>query len=322
MMSDAPLVIGVDVGGSNVRAALFSGLSRRGEVVSRPTPDDPGSLLEAICAVVRAVAKAAGVPLERVRAVGVGFPGIFDPGRGVSIYAGNLSRWRGGPVAQPLEERLGVPVSVDNDVRAGGYGELYAGAGAGAESVVYVSIGTGVGGAIFIGKEPYLGAGFAAGELGHMVLDASAKAYRCRCGQVGDVEGLLSGYAIEAAARQATGLTYRATEALGAGQSGVPGLEDVYQHVVRYLSLFFASITAAFNPELIVVGGGLGTHPAYPVEQACEVIREVAPAWIANAARVRRAELGPWSGLTGAAVLALRRFGYSVTQSLMTGGST
>lgn len=314
-------VIAVDVGGSNVRAALFEGVERRGEVVVRPTPEGAGEVLDAICDAVRAVAILHGLKPGDVRAVGVGFPGVFDPVRGVSVQAGNLRGWRGGPVAGPLEARLGWPVAVDNDVRAGAYGELRAGAATDVDDVVYVSIGTGVGGAVFVGGRPYLGSGFAAGELGHMVLDASAEGAACRCGQTGHVEALLSGYAIEAAAQAVTGRRWSASEALLAGREGAPGLDGLYRSVVRYLALFLATAAAALAPQRIVVGGGLGTHPAYPVEAACDALQRLAPAWVARDARVVRARLGPWSGLTGAAVLALRRAGCEQHASSGMGGS-
>ncbi|NLG69551.1 MAG: ROK family protein, partial [Firmicutes bacterium] len=301
--------IGVDVGGSNVRAALFEGLERRGEGVVRPTPERAGAVLDAVCDAVRAVVERHALAPAEVRAVGVGFPGVLAPVRGVSVHAGNLRGWRGGPVAGPLEASLGWPVAVDNDVRAGAYGELRAGAAMDVDDVVYVSIGTGVGGAGFVGGRPCLGSGFAAGELGHMVLDASAGGAACRCGQTGHVEALLSGYAIESAAHAATGRRWSASEALLAGREGAPGLDELYRSVVRYLALFLATVVAVLDPQRIVVGGGLGTHPAYPVEAACNALQRLAPAWVARDARVVRARLGPWSGLTGAAVLALRRAG-------------
>ncbi|MEW6048002.1 MAG: ROK family protein [Bacillota bacterium] len=312
--SAEPLVVGVDVGGSNVRAALFRGLRMHGQVVARPTPAGGSRVLDEVIAVVEAVSEAAGPERPHIAAVGAGFPGIFDPLRGVSLLAGNLPDWPGGPVRDVLEQRLRLPVAVDNDVRAGGYGEVHAGVAVGAGSVVYVSVGTGVGGAVFLDGKPYLGATFAAGEVGHVVLDPSAAAYRCRCGQVGDAEALVSGYAIERAAWRAAGRAIRATDALTAGRDGAEGLKNLYGTVARYLALLFANIATAFNPELIVVGGGLGTHPSYPVEEACALVRQGAvPQWIADRVRVKRARLGQWSGLVGAAVLALEKAGYKLT---------
>lgn len=308
--SAKPLVVGADVGGSNTRAALFRGLARLHEPIVRPTVQDPEQLVPAIAtaigdAIAHARREGLLAPGEPVQAAGVGFPGVVDARSGVSVRAGNLPRWPGGPVARSLEARLGLPVAIENDVRAGGLGEVAAGAARGAGIAVYVSIGTGVGGAVFLDGDALYGASGSAGEIGHMVLDASACQARCRCGQAGDAEALLGGYAIESACQG-----MRATRILEAGARGVPGCRDVYEALVRYLDMLLVNVCAAYNPGVVVVGGGLGTHPAYPLEAATARFAATAPAWLQGRTRICRAALGPHSGITGAAVAALRRLGW------------
>ncbi|WP_324715501.1 ROK family protein [Carboxydochorda subterranea] len=307
---EEPLVVGVDVGGSNVRVAPFQGLRRLGDPVVRATPRDPARVIPVIAGAVRSVVDEQASLGRRVRAVGVGFPGVVDVEQGVSISAGNLPGWTGGPVAAELSTALGLPVALENDVRAGGWGEVWAGAARRASSAVYVSIGTGVGGAVFLGGEAWYGAGFSAGEIGHMVLDASASQARCRCGQVGDAEPLLGGYGVEAMARPFAGRRVMATEVLEAGARGEGGFAEVRSRVVGYFAILLANVAAAFDPEVVVIGGGLGTHPAYPVEEGTARFEKTAPGWLKRTMRVARAELGPHSGITGAAVVALRRLGW------------
>ncbi|HEY8531447.1 MAG TPA: ROK family protein, partial [Limnochorda sp.] len=217
-MATGKPVVGVDVGGTNVRAAVFDPATWRwlAPPRRRALAEGAGQVVDLIAQTVRQAVGDAGLPLEAIGGVGVGFPGIVDPGAGRSLYAVNLPEWKGGPVRAWLEARLGLPVQVENDVRAGGLAEFRLGAGKGRRSMVYVSVGTGIGGALFVEGRRWLGATFQAGEIGHMVLDPSEAAPLCRCGQRGDAEAYLSGRAIEEAARRSLGLGLSAGEVLEA----------------------------------------------------------------------------------------------------------
>lgn len=303
MARTEPLVVGVDVGGTHIRAALFVGTAPAGSIVVGETPRVAERILPEVVRVIHeAVDRAARKPGE-IAAVGLGFPGLLDPVTGVSRRAVNLGEWRGGPVKDQLEAALGRPVTVENDVRAAGYAEFRQGAGRGCKSLVYVSVGTGVGGAIFWNGAMWTGSGAEAGELGHMVLDASAAGDRCHCGQVGDVEALISGGAIErrAASAAATG---RAGDILAAGLTGDSVCSTIRRRVAHYLELVFVNIKNVLDPERIVMGGGLGVHPAYPVEEAAAGVRRAMLDRQFAEGFIRRAELGGRSGVWGAALLA------------------
>lgn len=310
-------VVGVDVGGTNVRAAVFD--PGRWQWLAPPrrraVSEGADQVVDLIAQTVRQAVEDAGLCLDEIGCVGVGFPGIVDPQAGESLYAVNLPRWKGGPVREWLETRLGLPVQVENDVRAGGLGEFLLGAGKGRQSMVYVSAGTGIGGALFVEGRPWLGATFQAGEIGHMVLDPSETAPLCRCGQRGDAEAILSGRAIEEAARTSLGLGLSAGEVLEAGRNPEHPASPLRAQVMTYLALLLSNLQKLLDPEILVVGGGLGLHPAYPVEEAARRVWGQEALEAKQGPQVRRAALGSHSGLYGAALLAAGWDGPSSTAS-------
>lgn len=305
-MAEGKPVVGVDVGGTNVRAAVFDPESWRwlAPPRRRAIAERAGQVVDLIAQTVRQAVGDAGLPLEAIGGVGVGLPGIVDPGAGRSLYAVNLPQWKGGPVREWLQARLGLPVQVENDVRAGGLAEFLLGAGKGRRSMIYVSVGTGVGGALFVEGRRWLGATFQAGEIGHMVLDPSEAAPLCRCGQRGDAEAYLSGRAIEEAARTSLGLGLSAGEVLEAGRNPEHPAAHLRAQVITYLALLLSNLQKLLDPEVLVVGGGMGLHPAYPVEEAARRVWGQEALEAAQGPRVRRAALGSHSGLYGAALLA------------------
>lgn len=304
-MASGKSVVGVDVGGTNVRAAVFGPNCRQwlAPPVRRAVAEEADHVVDLVARTVRQAIEQANVGMEEIGAVGVGFPGIIDPQTGVSRFAVNLPRWTGGPLREWLEARLGLPVRVENDVRAGGLGEFLLGAGMGSGSMVYVSVGTGVGGALFLGGRAWPGATFQAGEIGHVVLDPSDEAPLCRCGQRGDAEALLSGRAIEETAQVLLASESTAGDVLEAGRDPDHPARELRERVTRYLMLLIANIQRLLDPERIVIGGGLGLHRAYPVEEAAAATGRAGLEFQAMPS-VRRAALGPHSGLFGAALVA------------------
>ena len=305
-MAGTQLVVGVDVGGTNVRAAVFDVHHWRWLAPPRRQAVAEGGdrLMDLVAETVHAAVDDAGLGLEAIGAVGVGFPGIVDPEAGASRHAVNLPQWKGGPVREWLEARLGRPVRVENDVRVAGLGEFLLGAGQGRRSLVYISAGTGLGGALFAEGRPWRGATFQAGEMGHMILDPSEKAPLCRCGRRGDAESYLSGRAIEEAARwspPSRPVRERGFGGWAGGRSPGSSSAGPGDEVPRP-----PSIQPADAPRPRGPGGrrGIGGPPAYPVEEAGRA------AWGQDARageggpQVRRAVLGAHSGLYGAALLA------------------
>lgn len=315
-------VAAVDLGGTKILAAI---IAPNGEILSRAkksTGKDgrPGPVLDRIAEAVRKAAAGAGVELGQIRAVGIGAPGPVDAEAGVLRTAPNLDEWENVPVADELGARLGVPVALENDVRAAVLAEQAAGAGRGVRTWIAIWPGTGIGGGIVLDGQLWRGATGAAGELGHITVKAGGP--RCGCGAKGHLEALASRTAIvrELAERAKHGhATVLERVEGGVAESRSGDLADAFQkgdkEVVRavdraakFLAMGIASVANTVNPEMVVIGGGLTEALGDPFVRMIEAELRGRPMRAAtDELRVVQSQLGDDAGITGAALIARRR---------------
>jgi glucokinase len=307
-------LVGVDVGGSKVLAGV---VTDAGEVERTALRVTPGRLVAAEAvedAVVEAVIEAAGD--EPLAAVGVAAAGFVDREGARVVFAPHLP-WRGEHVRDRLEERLGVPVLLDNDASCAAHAEAAYGAGRDVPSMLLVALGTGIGGGIVVDGRVWRGHHGMAGEFGHMQVVPDGAP--CECGRRGCWEQYSSGNALVGVARSRLGaeptvLTemcegdpHRLTGPMvtEAAATGDLVARAAFASVGRWLGVGLANLVAAFDPALLVVGGGVavaGERLLVPAREALAASlvgaghREVPP--------VVPAELGPAAGLVGAATRA------------------
>ncbi len=310
-------VLAVDIGGTKILAAVFSG---DGELLD--SDRCPTQAEEGIVVAVERLAELAETLLARhgisgVGAAGIAAAGAIDTGRGLITVSPNLPGWRDVPLAAMLEERLGVPALLVNDASAAALGEHRYGAARGANDVVLLTLGTGIGGGIIIGGELYLGVSGAAAEIGHMVIDVNGP--DCPCGSRGCLEQLASGTAIAREARRrlaageksvllemSGGDTNAVTAALtaAAARKGDTLAGEVFARAATYLGIGLANLINIFNPDVIVLGGGMAAEADLIIEPARRVALEKAFPLPAGAVRIVAAELGNEAGVYGAAAYA------------------
>ena len=293
--------VGVDLGGSNLRVALLDPGLRILERWHRRTED------RSVDGVVRAVAAAHEALRARApaRAVGIGVPGLVAVRSGTVIESPNFPGWRGVPIGQLLERRLGVPVHVENDVNAIAVGEHRFGAGRGCANLLVMALGTGVGGGLILGGSLYRGVDGTAGEVGHVPVYPRGRP--CRCGSRGCLEAYASATAVAEAAT-ARGLRWdRGEGALGVARAARRG-DPVARHVLRAagtaVGIAAAWLANLLNLEAMVVGGGLaGAWDLMegPARSALERRSFRVPA---RRLRMVPSELGDDAGVIGSAVLA------------------
>jgi len=310
----ARLAVGLDVGGTKIAGGLVDAEGRILERARCETPDDDrAALTEAIVALARELCGRAG---GEVLPVGVGAAGLIDLD-GTVRYAPNLP-WRDYPLRERVSAALGTPVTVENDANAAAWGEYRVGAGTDAsESMVMLTIGTGVGGGLVLWDRLMRGSDGLGAEFGHMVVNEGGPP--CQCGNHGDLESLASGTAIGRSAREAIeGGTLAVDSALAgkaeisgedvtaAAQDGDAGAIAVLAQVGFWLGVGIASLINGLDPQLVVVGGGAvaaGELLLGPARQAAEARvmgranRRLPP--------IVPARLGNDAGLVGAGLLAL-----------------
>ena len=293
-MADAH-AIGVDVGGTKILAGV---VAYDGTIVGRRERATPtGSQDELLDALEDAVRELLD---DTVAAIGFGVPGAIDQRRGRVVQAVNV------PLAdvdlrERMRDRLGLPVGLDNDANAAAIGEWKAGAARGADDVVMLTLGTGCGGGVIAGGRPFRGASGGGAELGHVVVVHGGRPCREPCTGRGHLEAYVSGLAASAAAAAALGPHADAEFLVRLADDGDTTACSILEEIGGYLGSGIASFANAFEPELIVIGGGFGIAAWRHLQPAAEeAVRREALRPVRDVVRIVRAELGTDAGLVGA----------------------
>ena len=308
------LTVGVDVGGTSVRAGVVDADGAVLDTARTPTPRSETALEAAVAGVVAKLASR-----HRIAAVGLALAGFVTPDRRVVRFAPHLS-WRDAPVADRIAARIGLPVVVEHDANAAALAERHFGAASGAGTTVFVALGTGVGAALLLDGVLYRGAYGVAPELGHLQVVPDGRP--CPCGKSGCWERYCSGTALATTAvelmardpggspllsRLAGGDPQRVTGAgvAVAARDGDPVACAAMDDLARWLGIGLALVADVFDPELVVIGGGVSESAPLFLDEA----REHYAAALTGAgrrplARIRTAQLGEAAAVVGAAQLA------------------
>ena len=318
--SSRDLVLGVDIGGTKVAAGL---VNSRGQIrhAARAPMAARGTAEEGFRAVLQAIASV--MPQARtagVRAIGVCAPGWVDSEQGVLLSATNLPCWRNFPLARRIEKHYGLPTRLTNDASAAALAEAEWGAGAGRQGIFYVSLGTGIGTAMVRDGEIYHGRAGGGCEGGHMTVNFSGPL--CGCGKRGCIEMYASGTAISRRARSLLGSARnkhsRMLKIAGgkiadvtaetvhqAARSGDPLATQVLEEAAGHLAIFLGNIIDLLDPEVIILGGGIGRV----MISFRARMRRTLETWAINPGAQRvpilNARYGAQSALAGAAALWL-----------------
>ena len=308
--------LGIDLGGTNIAVGI---VNEMGEILARktvPTQAECGedAVILRMADAARALTEEAGIPLSEIVSVGVGSPGAIDSEAGVVVSACNLP-FSDTPLAARLAELLGRSVKVENDANAAAWAEAVAGAARGTRDNLMITLGTGVGGGIVIGGRLYGGYNSYAGEFGHMIIRDGGE--KCACGQSGCLEAYASATALIRETRRAAesnreSLLWQCAEeegkfsgktAFAAAAKGDATAKDVIDRYVYELSLGLINLIRIFQPEVIVVGGGV----ARAGDALMIPLRERLHGHITGrrATRIEAAMLGDDAGIVGAALLGM-----------------
>ena len=315
-MKPSEWTVGVDFGGTNVKIGLVTATARVHQtlVIASKQLVTPTAFINGVCDVVMSLARSVGIRTSQLRGVGVGAPGPVDVTRGMVHSLVNVPGWHNVGLRRPLERRLKCPCLIDNDANLFTIGEWCAGAGRGAQVLVGLTLGTGVGGGLVCDGALYRGASGSAGELGHMVIDADG--WRCGCGRRGCLEAHIGTRAILRMAREAMRRHHGALRTLAqrarggltpelvsrAAERGDASARAVWAAMGRSLGIGLSNIVNALNPDRIVIGGGVAQAWRFFAPAMITTVRAEAMAMPRGAVRIVRARLGPDAGIIGAAV--------------------
>jgi glucokinase len=318
---ESGLALGLDVGGTKLAAGVVDADGRVHSFVLEPTGSEEGppAVLERLFLLgTRAVAES-GVPWERIDRVGIGCGGPLDAERGVVLGPPHLPGWVDIPLTALAEERYSRPAVLENDATAAAAAEHRYGAGAGTRNMIYLTISTGVGGGIVLEGRLYRGSVGNGGELGHVTVDWDGRL--CRgCGRRGCLEAFVSGTSIAERAREALAAATvpsvlaaleapTAADVAAAALGGDAVAGEVWDETTAALGCGVTSIVNLFEPEIVVLGGGVSRSGAQLLDPVRETVRTTAMAPAGRAATVVLSALGDQAGVVGAAAIAFDRIG-------------
>lgn len=313
-------IVGVDLGGTNIVAgAMTADGSRHLAMRSIPTNSFVGDegVADRIVGLVEGVILDSMEQTDCARrdfiGIGVGAPGPLDRERGIVLVAPNLG-WKDFPLAQRIQKRLNLPTTLDNDANCATFGEWWQGAARGGRNVVGITIGTGIGGGLIINGALYHGSSDMAGEIGHTTIDLNGR--HCKCGNYGCLEAYASAPAIATRAREVLvreegesaipamvegnfdNITARIV--YDAAKLGDPIASEIVRDTARYLGAGVANLLNIFNPDIVVLAGGVAeAGDALFVPLRAEVRRRAfSPA--VNAMKIVPGSLPGTAGVVGA----------------------
>jgi glucokinase len=316
--------IGIDLGGTNLRAAIAD--TDTGQIFHQrkwPTLAAEGqkAVIQRIVQLIRELTQANGASGAAITGVGIGVPGTPDIEKGVIEFLPNLpGKWLNVPLQAIIEDQVGLPVALINDVRAITLGEWTFGAGRGADTVVCLAIGTGIGGGVVVNGQFHLGIGGTAGEFGHHVVEVDG--LPCGCGGKGCLEMYASGPAIAAMGVKEVmhGHTTRIGELVDhdlnridagvivrAAKEGDPVAQGILQRAGMYLGIAVGNILGVISPQRVIFGGGVSSAGDLLLKPIVQTVNERVHVIPLRKVEFVLAELGINGGLVGAALWAQRR---------------
>jgi glucokinase len=308
------IYVGVDLGGTTFNIAL---LNEGGELIASgnyPTYLERGPLdiIERMAAEAMNLWEREGFRREDVLEVGVGSPGPLDLKTGMVITTPNL-KWTNVPLRDLMKERLGLPVTIDNDAVSATFGEFWVGAGKPFNDVIGITLGTGVGGGIILGGRIHHGAGDIAGHVGHMVIEAGGR--QCGCGNLGCLETYASATGIvattlEALRSDSDSALHRVNPPLSskkvyeAAAKGDCLAQEVFDRTGRYLAIGINNLLNVINPEAVILMGAVANAGDVLLDPIKAHLKQMAFPRVFEETAILKGTLGELAGAVGAAGFA------------------
>ena len=297
-------VIGIDVGGTNVKLGIVSLAAKVIARTSFSTTSYASSKMRLINALVIKVADfltVNNIDRRHVLGVGIGLPGLIDSERGIANSLPNIPGWNKFPIQKILYKKLHLPVYIDNDAHLMALGEWKYGAGKGAKNLICITLGTGIGGGLIFNNELYRGPGFAAGEIGHMPLNEEGP--KCACGGYGCFEQYVGRTYLKKKTKKIFKKQLEWVQVSALANQGDKRAIKIWKETAQHLGNGLTGVVNLLNPLRIVIGGGVSNCPAFVYKIINQVIKKRAMKVQASMVKVVKAKLGNDAALIGAKVL-------------------
>ena len=295
--------IGIDIGGTFIKAAI---VEDTGEIILSekvPTPENGALLPKKVIEIAEGLVKEAKIELADIKNIGIGAPGVCDSKKGVIVNCPNINECRNIEICAEIEEKMGIPTRVDNDANCAALGE-YMLSDTKSEGFVFVTLGTGVGGGIILDGKILRGINSAAGEIGHIVIDKRGEV--CNCGRRGCWERYASVSALVRQSKEAGfGENVTGKSIFAEKQKGNKKAEKVINTWLNYVAEGICDMVNIFQPEEIVIGGGISREGDEITEPVKKFVNENSMTDKAetNCTKIRVSKLFNDAGVVGASFL-------------------
>lgn len=298
-------VIGVDVGGTNIKLGLVDDrlqVADRTKFATQNFASEPKSLINEIAKQISSLIERNEVSKRNIDGIGIGLPGIVDSSTGIVRFLPNISGWKDIPLKKILEKKLGISVFLENDVNLIALGEWKFGAGRKVENMVCMTLGTGVGGGLILNGSLYRGYSFSAGELGHIPINEEGPV--CGCGSYGCLESYVGNKRLVLRAQQMTKKQDVSLEDMYAlAKRGDKTALKFWEEAATHIGNGLVGVVNMLNPQRIVIGGGVSHNHEFLFKTINAVIQRRAMKVPASMVKIVRAQLGNDAGILGAHVL-------------------
>jgi glucokinase len=310
------IYIGVDLGGTSIKVGICNEEGKLLHTFEGPTESEEGpqAVLDRIAQYVKQIVSDSSYSWEQVAGVGAGIAGFIDLEQGIVIESVNL-KWQNVEITRELNERLNLPVKVNNDANVAALGEAWSGAGKGVQHLICLTLGTGVGGGIIINGKIIEGFRGMAAELGHIKIVPDLEAIQCGCGQMGCVETVSSATGIIRMAKDAVGRgeitslselgSISAKAVFDAAKDGDEVAIRIVKRAAYYLAKAMAAVAVVLNPQRFIIGGGVSKAGDVLFDEIRKVYKQNVPAVFVDGVDIVPAQLGNDAGIVGAAGLNL-----------------
>ena len=311
------MYIGIDLGGTNIAAGI---VNEDGELLIKDSIPTNGTrhyteIIRDMGELSLKLIKELGIEMNKIYSVGIGTPGTPDKEKGVLVYTNNIN-FKNVPMVSEMKKYIGLPVYIDNDANCAALAEAAFGAAKNTNSSITITLGTGIGGGVIIDKKIYSGFNYSGAELGHMVIEVDGN--QCTCGRKGCWEAYASATALIKKTRQAAkanpeSLIHELVDndlnnvsgktAFEAARQGDKTAQLVINEYIKYLAEGMTNIVNIFQPEVLVIGGGISKEGDYLLKPLKERIGRDVYCKEVRQTELRIAQMGNNAGIIGAAML-------------------
>lgn len=297
-MNKPHLFIGIDLGGTNIRVAAVDEHGTILEEQQQRTNVErgPSAIIDSILDMTTSLAS-----YPHAHAIGIGAPGPLNAKNGIILDPPNLPGWEHVPLKAIMEQRTNLPVVVDNDANAAALAEAHFGAGAGVESIFYITVSTGIGGGFVYNRQVIKGAHSCAGEIGNMIIASTSPSHPVL--NKGSLELLASGTALHQAGIETLAIKEHAGEVFQQFESGNTTAKTLVEQFIHHLAIGIANVIHTVDPDLIVLGGGVMNSQHHFLEPLRNEVEALVYPQLRDTVRLEPALLGTKAGIVGAAML-------------------